>query len=101
MKEKDIIKTIFNFFILDLIIFGLLAYLIAFIIAIFLGLIDKVLFGFNQIIALGLLILFMYMNYKYRYQNKLKEEDAIEILKVRYAKGEITKEEFEQMKKEI
>ena len=28
-------------------------------------------------------------------------ESAVEILKKRYAKGEITREEFEQMKKEI
>ena len=29
------------------------------------------------------------------------KEDAIEVLKLRYVKGEITKEEYEQMKKDI
>ena len=32
---------------------------------------------------------------------KPDDEDIMKILKIRYAKGEITKEEFEQMKKDL
>ena len=33
--------------------------------------------------------------------NRIETETALEILKKRYAKGEITREEFEQMRKNI
>jgi len=101
MKEKDIIKTIFNFFIVDLILFALLSFLISFVIALVLGLISEQLINLYPLIAFLFLVLLMYSNYKYRYQNKFKEEDALQVLKIRYAKGNISKEEFEQIKKDI
>ncbi|MCK4364625.1 MAG: hypothetical protein KAW45_01100 [Thermoplasmatales archaeon] len=102
MKEKDIIKTIFSFFIIDLIIFAILAYIIA----IFIGLLISIPFPDAGIKIISLfhiviLLVLMYWNYKYRYQGKFQEEDAIKVIELRYATGETTKEEFEQMKKDI
>jgi len=102
MKEKDVLKTIFNFFIIDLIIFALIAFIVAFIIGIFI----ETAFGdfgarITSLLGFILLVVLMWWNYKYRYQNKLGEDDALELLKLRYAKGDISKEEFEQIKKDI
>lgn len=102
MKEKEIIKTVFNFFIIDLIIFGIISFVIAFIIVFFISIpfenIGRETISFIQLI---LLLIFMFWNYKYRYQSKFKEEDAIKVLKLRYANGDITKEEYEKMKKDL
>jgi uncharacterized membrane protein len=102
MREKDIIKTIFSFFIIDLIIFAIFAYMIAF----FIGLLVNIPFpdtGIKIISLLHIVILLvlMYWDYKYRYQGKFQEEDAIKVIELRYANGEITKKEFEQMKKDL
>lgn len=101
MKEKNIIKTVFDFFIIDLIIFALLSYLIAFIIVIVFGFISERFVDLYPLVALFFLIILMYGNYKYRYQNKFEEEDVLQVLKLRYANGKITKKEFEQMKKDL
>ncbi|PWB56478.1 MAG: hypothetical protein C3F06_01240 [Candidatus Methanoperedenaceae archaeon] len=46
------------------------------------------------IIGLALLI-------KYLWEGKRGEESALEILKKKYARGEISKEEFEEKKKDL
>lgn len=58
------------------------------------------------LIVLGIILLaapaFMSIEIdKCKKEGSKKEEDALEILNIRYAKGEISKEEFEEMKKDI
>ena len=101
MKEKDILKTVFNFFIIDLVIFAIFSFLIAFIIAILLNITLGVSREFISPIGFVLLLVLMWWNYKYRYEETFKEEDAIKVLELRYAKGKITKEEYKQMKKDL
>ncbi|MBW7941873.1 MAG: SHOCT domain-containing protein [Candidatus Kuenenia stuttgartiensis] len=47
-----------------------------------------------------LIILIVYLLFKNNSQSK-DQETPLEILKRRYAKGEITKEEYEQMKSDL
>ena len=104
MKEKDIIKTVFSFFIIDMIIFAILAGIIAFFISLLIaGAFPEVDFDFTlvQFLQLIILVILMYWNYKHRYQGKFKQEDAIKVIKLRYANGDITKKEYEQMKKDL
>lgn len=47
-------------------------------------------------------ILFMILKGRKTYESRHgHKEDPIEILKIRFAKGDITKEQFESMKKEL
>ncbi|MFO7962726.1 MAG: SHOCT domain-containing protein [Desulfobacterales bacterium] len=52
------------------------------------------------ILLVILLVIFVYMFTRSR-SNERRKEDPLDILKRRYAGGEISKEEFEQMKKDI
>ena len=63
-------------------------------------------FGGMWMFPLGVLIVIVILIYLFARKNDgnfslQKKESALDILKKRYAKGEITKEEFEQMKKDI
>jgi putative membrane protein len=58
--------------------------------------------GFMMFITLIVIGIIIYFLVKYSKENyKEEKETPIEILKKRYAKGEITKEKFEEMKKEL
>lgn len=53
------------------------------------------------LIVIGLLIYFFVQTQKTKGQTPTQNESHLDILKRRYAKGEITKEEYEQIKKDI
>ena len=58
--------------------------------------------GFMMFITLIVIGIIIYFLVKYSKENyKEEKETPIEILKKRYAKGEITKAKFEEMKKEL
>jgi len=52
-------------------------------------------------IVIGFLIYFMIKAQKTKNQTSTQHESPMDILKQRYAKGEITKEEYEGMKKDL
>jgi len=61
--------------------------------------------GFGWIIWLVIIVVIVWVVFQFKgdnsgYNNKTSES-SMDILKKRYAKGEISKEEFEKMKKEI
>lgn len=60
------------------------------------------LYGFLYLILItALASLIFSMIFKGIWKDRDKKEDSLEILKSRYAKGEISKEQFESMKKDI
>ena len=111
MNGKNVVKTGISLYI------DIMVYLvIAFIVAAVVGSFFNFLFNFEvsvlrvtvSIVWMIVFIILMYWNFKYRYVKSSTEEtvndspeEPIKALKLRYAKGEITKEEFEQMKKDL
>lgn len=53
------------------------------------------------LIAIGLLIYFFIQGQKKKGQTPTENESPLDILKKRYAKGEINKENFERMKRDL
>jgi putative membrane protein len=59
---------------------------------------------FWLVIIVGIIwaVVFIVNNYNRKQQNYFpREEDALEILKKRYARGEISREQFEQMREDL
>ena len=64
------------------------------------GLVGFILFAIGIVYVLKWI--FTVPRYERRYGGRYgSEEEAFEVLKMRYAKGEISKEEYERMKREI
>ena len=58
--------------------------------------------GWNMLLWIIIILIIAYFLVKYLKDGNLNlDSDSLEILKRRYAKGEITKKQFEQMKKEL
>jgi len=53
------------------------------------------------LIVIGLLIYFFLQTQKTKGQTPTQNESHLDILKIRYAKGEITRENYERMKKDL
>ena len=53
------------------------------------------------LIVIGFLIYFIVQAQKTKGQSSTQNESPLDILKRRYAKGEIAKEEFERMKRDL
>jgi len=68
-----------------------------------LGLILNILFWvLFVVVVVGLIRFFVHGGRNHKMSDEMDDEDsALGILKRRYAKGEITKKEFEEMKKDI
>jgi putative membrane protein len=57
--------------------------------------------GIIFLIAIGLLIYFIVQTRKTKGQMPTQKESPLDILKMRYAKGEIVREEYERMKRDL
>ncbi len=53
------------------------------------------------LIVIGLLVYFMVQTKKIKGQTPTQNESPLDILKRRYAKGEVAREEYERMKKDL
>jgi len=60
-----------------------------------------IMIAFGIVVMAGIIFLIRWVMLSTRGREAKAEETALEILKKRYAKGEISKEDFERMKKDI